>query len=222
MFTRFFSRRRPSGSGSMFGNFSPTPSPLSSPKVVPRMSNCPPSPGPASASSSSGGGGGVIAAMNSLLSAPSSNASGGGSSSGTTPNPTPPGSPLATPGTPSSPVWRARLANTIKNSFLGSPRFHRRKLQGKSILKKCTWDSFFFFHFIRRAGPVIEVICLKDFEVQNIAKCANPANLWHKPISCMWIDDKFSRGKSQLILKFWSHIAVVNIFSHNLFLATPF
>lgn len=31
----------------------------------------------------------------------------------------------------SSQIWKTRLTN-IKNSFLGSPRFHRRKLQGKS------------------------------------------------------------------------------------------
>jgi len=36
---------------------------------------------------------------------------------------TPPGSPIA------SAAWRARL-HTIKNNFLGSPRFHRKKLQG--------------------------------------------------------------------------------------------
>uniref|UniRef100_A0A8C1QCZ3 BR serine/threonine kinase 2b n=1 Tax=Cyprinus carpio TaxID=7962 RepID=A0A8C1QCZ3_CYPCA len=71
-----------------------------------------------------------------------------------TPHPSPRGSPLPTPkgtpvhtpkespaGTPSptpppSPSiggmpWRTRL-NSIKNSFLGSPRFHRRKLQGTS------------------------------------------------------------------------------------------
>ncbi|KAG9336992.1 hypothetical protein JZ751_029906 [Albula glossodonta] len=40
-----------------------------------------------------------------------------------TPNPTPPPSP-SIGGMP----WRTRL-NSIKNSFLGSPRFHRRKLQ---------------------------------------------------------------------------------------------
>ncbi|XP_037569422.1 serine/threonine-protein kinase BRSK2-like [Dermacentor silvarum] len=53
------------------------------------------------------------------------------------PRPTPRGattpdeSPLNTPpGSPSlgQPYWRSRL-HTIKNSFLGSPRFHRRKLQ---------------------------------------------------------------------------------------------
>ena len=37
--------------------------------------------------------------------------------------PTPPGSPSAV-------HWRSRL-NSIKNNFLGSPRFHRRKMQGK-------------------------------------------------------------------------------------------
>ncbi|GFT73576.1 hypothetical protein TNCV_4021751 [Trichonephila clavipes] len=36
---------------------------------------------------------------------------------------TPPGSPCLNP-----PYWKSRLT-TIKNSFLGSPRFHRRKLQ---------------------------------------------------------------------------------------------
>lgn len=41
-----------------------------------------------------------------------------------TPTPTPPPSP-SIGGMP----WRTRL-NSIKNSFLGSPRFHRRKLQG--------------------------------------------------------------------------------------------
>ena len=33
------------------------------------------------------------------------------------------------PGSPSSAHWRSRL-NNIKNNFLGSPRFDRRKLQG--------------------------------------------------------------------------------------------
>ncbi|XP_069766169.1 serine/threonine-protein kinase BRSK2-like [Narcine bancroftii] len=44
-------------------------------------------------------------------------------SPGSTPNATPPSSP-GVGGVP----WRTRL-NSIKNSFLGSPRFHRRKLQ---------------------------------------------------------------------------------------------
>lgn len=39
------------------------------------------------------------------------------------------------PGTPnlSSQYWRCRL-NTLKNSFLGSPRFHRRKIPSKFII----------------------------------------------------------------------------------------
>ncbi|GAB6026005.1 hypothetical protein CHUAL_011970 [Chamberlinius hualienensis] len=52
-----------------------------------------------------------------------------------TPRGTPTESPLNTPpGSPALnqyPHWRTRL-NTIKNSFLGSPRFHRRKLQTPS------------------------------------------------------------------------------------------
>ncbi|KAF7481494.1 Hypothetical predicted protein [Marmota monax] len=55
---------------------------------------------------------------------------------------TPRASPTGTPGTtpPPSPgggvggaAWRSRL-NSIRNSFLGSPRFHRRKMQGTGLL----------------------------------------------------------------------------------------
>ena len=35
------------------------------------------------------------------------------------------------PGSPSMAHWRNRLS-TIKNNFLGSPRFHRRKLQSEA------------------------------------------------------------------------------------------
>ncbi|XP_069480075.1 serine/threonine-protein kinase BRSK2 isoform X3 [Ambystoma mexicanum] len=48
-----------------------------------------------------------------------------------TPNPTPPSSP-SIGGMP----WRTRL-NSIKNSFLGSPRFHRRKLQVPTPEEMC-------------------------------------------------------------------------------------
>ena len=37
-------------------------------------------------------------------------------------------SSATTPGSPSMAHWKNRLS-TIKNNFLGSPRFHRRKLQ---------------------------------------------------------------------------------------------
>uniref|UniRef100_A0A8C6P1L2 BR serine/threonine kinase 2 n=1 Tax=Nothobranchius furzeri TaxID=105023 RepID=A0A8C6P1L2_NOTFU len=53
-----------------------------------------------------------------------------------TPTPTPPPSP-SIGGMP----WRTRL-NSIKNSFLGSPRFHRRKLQDD----KQTFLFLVFFH----------------------------------------------------------------------------
>ncbi|KAJ7398161.1 serine/threonine-protein kinase BRSK2 isoform X1 [Pitangus sulphuratus] len=52
-----------------------------------------------------------------------------------TPNPTPPSSP-SIGGMP----WRTRL-NSIKNSFLGSPRFHRRKLQGSEYWYETESDS---------------------------------------------------------------------------------
>lgn len=41
-----------------------------------------------------------------------------------------PGSPCNTPG---GQLWKTRLTN-IKNSFLGSPRFHRRKMQGMPMI----------------------------------------------------------------------------------------
>ena len=47
--------------------------------------------------------------------------------------PTPPGSPSAT-------HWRSRL-NSIKNNFLGSPRFHRRKMQGGQYSGHFIWIS---------------------------------------------------------------------------------
>lgn len=45
------------------------------------------------------------------------------------PSATPPGSPSNVANTP----WKSRL-HTIKNNFLGSPRFHRRKLQGTLMM----------------------------------------------------------------------------------------
>ena len=41
------------------------------------------------------------------------------------------------PGSPSMAHWRNRLS-TIKNNFLGSPRFHRRKLQSEAGRSKAT------------------------------------------------------------------------------------
>jgi BR serine/threonine kinase len=41
-------------------------------------------------------------------------------------------------------LWKTRLTN-IKNSFLGSPRFHRRKMQSMSIeIQGCEWCWLWF------------------------------------------------------------------------------
>uniref|UniRef100_A0AAY5K037 Protein kinase domain-containing protein n=1 Tax=Esox lucius TaxID=8010 RepID=A0AAY5K037_ESOLU len=125
--TSAHSQRSRSVSGASTGLSS---SPLSSPRVTPQGSPLPtplgtpvhhpqhPPPTPPSSSSSSsssraeGGGGGV---------------GGGGSLSLT-----PPSSPGGSGGmaASSSAHWRTRL-NSFKNNLLGSPRFHRRKLQGE-------------------------------------------------------------------------------------------
>lgn len=68
-----------------------------------------------------------------------------------------PESVATTPGSPSMAHWKNRLS-TIKNNFLGSPRFHRRKLQsdaGKMQFSALTsigycmltfhWQIFLFF-----------------------------------------------------------------------------
>ena len=48
------------------------------------------------------------------------------------------------PGSPSMAHWRNRLS-TIKNNFLGSPRFHRRKLQSEAGRSKAKVLRKFFF-----------------------------------------------------------------------------
>lgn len=58
---------------------------------------------------------------------------------------TPPGSPHSST---TSHHWRSRLT-TIKNSFLGSPRFHRRnKLQGSFFFWKTNFNNSFFFNAV--------------------------------------------------------------------------
>ncbi|KAK7940206.1 hypothetical protein WMY93_003532 [Mugilogobius chulae] len=93
-------------------------SPLSSPRVTPQGSPLPTPLGtpvhqlqPSTPSSSS--------------SSSSSRADGGG---GATLTLTPPSSPGGSMGASGSAHWRTRL-NSFKNNLLGSPRFHRRKLQ---------------------------------------------------------------------------------------------
>uniref|UniRef100_A0A674AH03 Serine/threonine-protein kinase BRSK1-like n=1 Tax=Salmo trutta TaxID=8032 RepID=A0A674AH03_SALTR len=108
---------------------SPLPTPLGTPVHHPQ--HPPPTPPSSSSSSSSsraeGGGGGV---------------GGGGSLSLT-----PPSSPGGSGGlaASSSAHWRTRL-NSFKNNLLGSPRFHRRKLQGEreggELAKKSWFGNF--------------------------------------------------------------------------------
>ncbi|XP_053532855.1 serine/threonine-protein kinase BRSK2 isoform X2 [Ictalurus punctatus] len=120
--TSAHSQRSRSVSGASTGLSS---SPLSSPRVTPQDSPLPtplgtpqhPPPTPPSSSSSSsssraeGGGAGSSAGGGSLsLTPPSSPGAGGGMAAS------------------SSAHWRSRL-NSFKNNLLGSPRFHRRKLQ---------------------------------------------------------------------------------------------
>ncbi|XP_041941146.1 serine/threonine-protein kinase BRSK2 isoform X3 [Alosa alosa] len=121
--TSSHSQRSRSVSGASTGLSS---SPLSSPRVTPQGSPLPtplgtpvhhpghPPPTPPSSSSSSS----------------SSRAEGGGGVAGGSLSLTPPSSPGGSGGmaASSSAHWRTRL-NSFKNNLLGSPRFHRRKLQ---------------------------------------------------------------------------------------------
>lgn len=113
--TNAHSQRSRSVSGASTGLSS---SPLSSPRVTPQGSPLPTPLGtpvhtlhPSTPSSSS--------------SSSSSRADGGG---GATLTLTPPSSPGGSMGASGSGHWRTRL-NSFKNNLLGSPRFHRRKLQ---------------------------------------------------------------------------------------------
>lgn len=89
---------------------SPLPTPLGTPVHHPHHpSSTPPSSSSSSSSSRAEGGGGVGSLS---LTPPSSPGGGGGMAAS------------------SSAHWRTRL-NSFKNNLLGSPRFHRRKLQGE-------------------------------------------------------------------------------------------
>lgn len=102
---------------------SPLPTPLGTPVHHPHhLSSTPPSSSSSSSSSRAEGGGGVGSLS---LTPPSSPGGGSGMAAS------------------SSAHWRTRL-NSFKNNLLGSPRFHRRKLQGK-------WFLWFFDH-VSRAG----------------------------------------------------------------------
>lgn len=76
--------------------------------------------------------------------------------------------PMTPPGSPHSSAtshhWRSRLT-TIKNSFLGSPRFHRRKLQSKFIQKTVAFRLKHISSFLRRSAFNAGVIAGADQEV---------------------------------------------------------
>lgn len=71
----------------------------------------------------------------------SSRAEGGGVGSLSLTPPTSPGGGGAGIAASSSAHWRTRF-NSFKNNLLGSPRFHRRKLQGGCQHSNCTMISF--------------------------------------------------------------------------------
>ncbi len=89
---------------------SPLPTPLGTPVHHPHPSTATP-PSSSSSSSSSRAEGGSVGVGSLSLTPPSSPGGGGGMAAS------------------SSAYWRTRL-NSLKNNLLGSPRFHRRKLQG--------------------------------------------------------------------------------------------
>uniref|UniRef100_A0A8C5GWP3 Serine/threonine-protein kinase BRSK2-like n=1 Tax=Gouania willdenowi TaxID=441366 RepID=A0A8C5GWP3_GOUWI len=99
---------------------SPLPTPLGTPVHHPHHpSSTPPSSSSSSSSSRAEGGGGVGSLS---LTPPSSPGGGSGMAAS------------------SSAHWRTRL-NSFKNNLLGSPRFHRRKLQGESCVDKISaWN----------------------------------------------------------------------------------
>lgn len=101
---------------------SPLPTPLGTPVHHPHHpSSTPPSSSSSSSSSrAEGGGGGGVGSLS--LTPPSSPGGGSGMAAS------------------SSAHWRTRL-NSFKNNLLGSPRFHRRKLQGKAEV----YVKFLFF-----------------------------------------------------------------------------
>lgn len=123
-----------------------------------------------------------------------------------TPRGTPEESPLNTPpGSPNinQPYWKSRL-NTIKSSFLGSPRFHRRKLQVPSAsdevnltpesspeLTKRSW----FGNLMTTERDETHVILVKDRPLSSVK-----ADLIHAFLSTMaYFADDDAKGFSQYL-----------------------
>ena len=124
---------------------SPLPTPLGTPVHHPHHpSSTPPSSSSSSSSSRAEGGGGVGSLS---LTPPSSPGGGSGMAAS------------------SSAHWRTRL-NSFKNNLLGSPRFHRRKLQGEFT----TPVSGLMWFYCTGMGPV-------DFNMTSVSKCLISANV---------------------------------------------
>uniref|UniRef100_A0AAZ3Q713 Protein kinase domain-containing protein n=1 Tax=Oncorhynchus tshawytscha TaxID=74940 RepID=A0AAZ3Q713_ONCTS len=171
---------------------SPLPTPLGTPVHHPQ--HPPPTPPSSSSSSSSsraegGGGGGSLS-----LTPPSSPGGSGGMAAS------------------SSAHWRTRL-NSFKNNLLGSPRFHRRKLQGKrerrGVCASCSMrvgrvigklqgerGQFYFnsgiwqfnvFDFIwsqNRFGPNLDVWISKVYDINNYMHCDSYFQCVHQLVLC--------------------------------------
>uniref|UniRef100_A0A8C8LU85 Protein kinase domain-containing protein n=1 Tax=Oncorhynchus tshawytscha TaxID=74940 RepID=A0A8C8LU85_ONCTS len=105
-----------------------------------------------------------------------------------TPNPTPPPSP-SIGGMP----WRTRL-NSIKNSFLGSPRFHRRKLQGTERGKRNGFPKAFKvkivipFLFRTQLHSCEKTIIKSMFDSQSFA--SSPLNNFFDVIEKLFSEEK--------------------------------
>ncbi|KAG8180259.1 hypothetical protein JTE90_019540 [Oedothorax gibbosus] len=157
------------------------------------------------------------------------------------PKPTPRGtpseesSPLNTPpGSPSmnQPYWKSRL-NTIKSSFLGSPRFHRRKMQTPSAsdevsltpdsspeLTKRSW----FGSLMTNERDETHVILVKDRPLSSVKAdlihaFLSISDLCHSVISPMSFRVEYKRAGGptmfQRNVRFHADIALVSAGTHD-------
>ncbi|CAL1289899.1 unnamed protein product, partial [Larinioides sclopetarius] len=152
-----------------------------------------------------------------------------------TPRGTPEESPLNTPpGSPgmNQPYWKSRL-NTIKSSFLGSPRFHRRKMQTPSAsdevsltpdsspeLTKRSW----FGSLMTNERDETHVILVKDRPLSSVKAdlihaFLSIADLCHSVISPMSFRVEYKRAGGptmfQRNVRFHVDIALVSAGTHD-------
>ncbi|KFM57649.1 Serine/threonine-protein kinase BRSK2, partial [Stegodyphus mimosarum] len=152
-----------------------------------------------------------------------------------TPRGTPEESPLNTPpGSPgmNQPYWKSRL-NTIKSSFLGSPRFHRRKMQTPSAsdevsltpdsspeLTKRSW----FGSLMTNERDETHVILVKDRPLSSVKAdlihaFLSISDLCHSVISPMSFRVEYKRAGGptmfQRNVRFHVDIALVSAGTHD-------